>query len=153
MRKRTINGSEKVSDWNEIDDNDNIRSLNKDGLTTIVPIGNNNLSHENIDWIQTSLLTSIKSYFKSFENNSLILTLKDEINKKELIINNANYKEIYQSTLNKIEGEELNPLFFHNILVSKPYILNKDLIDTKEISLSVSLKTPPQMKQKNLAEL
>ena len=80
--KETINGSEKVSDWNEIDDNYNIRSLNKDGLTTIVPIGNNNLSHENIDWIQTSLLTSIKSISKASENNSLILTLKDEINKK-----------------------------------------------------------------------
>ena len=138
--KETINGSEKVSDWNEFDDNDNIRSLNKDGLTTVVPIGNNNLSHENIDWIQTSLLSSIKSYFKSFENNSLVLTLKDEINKKELIINNSNYKDIYQSTLSKIEGKELNPLFFHNILISKPYILNKDLIDTQEISLSVSLK-------------
>lgn len=137
--KESVNEIEKVSDWSEFDDTEKIRSFEKDGLTTIIPVDNSKLIHHNIDWIEMAILSSIKSYFKSFESNSLTLTLKDEIKKKELIIDQSNYKEIYQETLNKIHIEELDPMFIHNILISKPFILNKGLIDSQEISVNVSL--------------
>ena len=55
----------------------------KDGLTTIIPITSDKLVYKGVDWIEISKLSSIKSYFKDFENNKLVLTLNDEINKNK----------------------------------------------------------------------
>lgn len=138
--KESINGTEKVADWIDFKDDKKIRTLSKDGLTTIIPITSDKLVYKGVDWIEISKLSSIKSYFKDFENNKLVLTLNDEINKNKYEIKSSNYKNYYKESLNRLlDNEELSATFMHNLLVSKPYILNEELIDSQEKKLTIGL--------------
>lgn len=138
--KECDNGNEKVADWIDYKDEEKIRTLNKDGLTTIIPVSSDKLVYKGVNWIEMSSLSCIKSYFKDFESKKLVLTINDEIDKVKFEINSSNYKEKYKESLDKIlDNEELNPTFIHNLLVSKPYILNENFIDKQEINLSIGL--------------
>lgn len=145
----TKNGEAVVADWCDFIDKDKIRTFNKDGLTTIVPVNAKKLSYENLNWIQLSILSSIKSYFKNFESGSLILTLYDDITRKEISISKIDYQDVYKKILNKISGHDISTSFKHSVLVSRPYILNEKLIDEDQIDLSIKLTNASTQKEEN----
>lgn len=115
-----------ASDWFLGTDNiSNIRSINDDGLTTLIPT----LNQPNTDdeWISKVAYSIIHSYFKLFKLNQIEVTIVDDLIGDKLEINTKNYKEHYlkcESLSYLKENENSHDNYNYHLL--KPLILGEE---------------------------
>ena len=114
------------SDWFLARNNiSKIRSINDDGLTTLIPT----LNQPNTDdeWISKVAYSIIHSYFKLFKSNQIEVTIVDDLIGDKLEITTKNYKEQYlkcESLSYLKEDENLYDNYNYHLL--KPLILGEE---------------------------
>jgi len=92
--KPVENNQIKRIDWLDADKHinlKNIRTIQDDGLTTIIP----NTSGKYDDWLNEALYICIYSYFKKIEEGDIVIKLYDEQSNKEIEINKNNFVRLY----------------------------------------------------------
>lgn len=113
------------SDWVTPTENQkNYRSIKEAGLTTIIPLFEPQNETET-DWCYILGYSVLHSFFKMFENNEGEVIIEDDLSGTNLIINQDNYREVYQ-----LIGEKTfinDPQYLKNkydYLVTKPFIVH-----------------------------
>lgn len=71
------------------------RSLEEDGLTTIIPQFEGPNAAET-EWSKIISYSILHSFFKLFENNEIVAEIEDEYLGNNLTIDSSNYKQVYQ---------------------------------------------------------
>lgn len=138
----TENGNETVADWSSIGLDLNLRTLENDGLTTIIPVDLEELDYSNLDWKDVCAVSCIKSYFKNLEEKTLELEFIDG-EKPPYVINHSNYREEFKRLAESISSSDAEVLFKHRILISKPYILGEEpkIVVSEKVSLNLTKRS------------
>ncbi len=94
-----------ASDWFTYNNSSNkIRTIDDDGLTTIIPFLKDP-ENSNDQWLLKVSYAIIHSYFNLFEKNEIQAEILDEYSDKSIVVTKKNYKELY---INCEELEYLN---------------------------------------------
>ncbi len=138
--KNRPNGIE-VADWADVTDIKEIsdlRTIDDSGLTTIIPSFDD--IEEDIDWHLQVAYSTIHSYFRLFEEDSIQVEIVDDYNEEKLIINKSNYRQVY------IECEELdylnNPNNIedkYNYYLVRPFVTNEKHYSYKRFEIEIDV--------------
>ena len=131
------------SDWAEIPKElySSLRSLDEDGLTTIIPILDISKSL-NINWCDIAAFSVLLSFFKLFEKDEIEVRINDDYAGENLNITKDNYVEVFEALGDSSLLKDQNNYWDkYNYLMIKPFVFegrNNKEIHKAEIELNVN---------------
>ena len=133
------------ADWAKIDkDHDYIkefRTIEDDGLTTVIPVYNSEFANGFTDKVIKELVIS---YFQAFKDGKCEIQIENKVNNEEIVcVNNLTYKKLFNNIGKSINHEQLKSNYNENNLyyTVKSFINDDVLFETIKLdNLTLELR-------------